>query len=64
VTIPVNVDAIHSMILDNRRISTKEIAETIWSSNWSPKVETSFRKESCFFKTILLLTRRPLRTRN
>jgi hypothetical protein len=29
VTIPVNVDAIHSMILDNRRISTKEIAETI-----------------------------------
>jgi hypothetical protein len=24
----------------------------------------SYRKESCFFKTMLLLTKRPLRTRN
>jgi transposase len=29
VTIPENVDAIHSMILDDRRISTKKIAETL-----------------------------------
>jgi hypothetical protein len=28
-TIPENVDAIHSMILDNRRIFTKKIAETL-----------------------------------
>jgi hypothetical protein len=35
-----------------------------WSSNLSPNVEANFRKESCFFNTMLLLTRRPLRTRN
>jgi hypothetical protein len=29
VTIPENVDAIHSVILDDRRISTKKIAETL-----------------------------------
>jgi hypothetical protein len=29
VTIPENVDAIHCMILDDRRISTKKIAETL-----------------------------------
>jgi hypothetical protein len=29
VTIPENVEAIHSMILDDRRISTKKIAETL-----------------------------------
>jgi hypothetical protein len=29
VTIPENVDAIHSMILDDRRISVKMIAETL-----------------------------------
>jgi hypothetical protein len=29
VTFPENMDAIHSMILDDRRISTKEIAETL-----------------------------------
>jgi hypothetical protein len=29
VTIPENVDAVHSMILDNQRISTKKIAETL-----------------------------------
>jgi transposase len=31
-TVPENVDAIHSMIMDNRRISTKEIAETVMIS--------------------------------
>jgi hypothetical protein len=29
VRIPENVDAVHSMILDDRRISAKEIAETL-----------------------------------
>jgi hypothetical protein len=29
VTIPENVDAIHSMILNDRRISAKKIAETL-----------------------------------
>jgi hypothetical protein len=29
ITIPENVDAIYSMILDNRRISAKKIAETL-----------------------------------
>jgi transposase len=29
VTIPENVDAIHSMILENRKIYTKKIAETL-----------------------------------
>jgi hypothetical protein len=29
VTIPENVDTVHSMILDDQRISTKKIAETL-----------------------------------
>jgi hypothetical protein len=28
--------------------------------NWSPNVGASFQKESCFFKTLLFLTMRPL----
>jgi hypothetical protein len=34
------------------------------SRNWSLNVEASFQKESCFFKTMLLLARQPLHTRN
>jgi hypothetical protein len=37
---------------------------TNWSSNWSPNVEANFQKQSSFFKTMLLLTRWPLRSRN
>jgi hypothetical protein len=37
---------------------------TNWSSNWSPNVEANFRKESCFFKKMLFLTRQQLCTRN
>jgi hypothetical protein len=37
---------------------------TNWSSNWSQNVEASFRRESCFFTTMPLLTRRPLHTRD
>jgi hypothetical protein len=37
---------------------------TNWSSNWSPNVEASFRKESCFFKTMLIISRYPFWTRN
>jgi hypothetical protein len=37
---------------------------TNWESNLSPNVEASFRKQSCFFKTVVLLIRRPVRTRN
>jgi hypothetical protein len=47
-----------------RRISSLLHFLTSSNSNWSPNVEASFRKESCVFKTMLLLTRRPLGTSN